>query len=139
MDNNVYYDDKIDFQKIAMGEKPAKVTPKPEMNVITAKREPLMWEMDPKGYFLIEPKPEEELIYAHHYDADRKYNCSLVGENAEELYHTIIKREMITSLQHAAYLGKELEKAEIAITYDVKEYEQDEPLYFNTEEVQEEE
>jgi dihydropteroate synthase len=40
---------------------------------------------------------------------------TLAGDNAESLYKTIIKTGLVSRLDHAAYLGKELVKAELAL------------------------
>ncbi|MFW5865897.1 MAG: DUF4346 domain-containing protein [Nanoarchaeota archaeon] len=112
---------------------------KPPINKVQARKDASIWEMDEKGYFLIDPRPEEEIIYAHHYTPDRKYNCSISGETAEEIYYTIIQEDLVESLLHAAYLGSELQKAELVINYDVASYEQDKFLHINTDKEQEEE
>ncbi|MGM5481262.1 MAG: DUF4346 domain-containing protein [Nanobdellota archaeon] len=112
---------------------------KPPINKIEAKKDASMWEMDEKGYFLIDPRPEEEIIYAHHYTPDRKYNCSIAGETAEDIYYTIVREELVSSLLHAAYLGAELQKAELVVAYEIASYEQDRFLHINTDNEQEEE
>jgi dihydropteroate synthase len=50
------------------------------------------------------------------------------GETAENIFSTIEKMGLITRLDHAAYLGRELAKAEIALVTG-KEYIQDSPLF----------
>ncbi|HDN83347.1 MAG TPA: dihydropteroate synthase-like protein [Candidatus Altiarchaeales archaeon] len=52
----------------------------------------------------------------------------LKGKNAKELYLEIIAQGFIKELSHAAYLGKELEKAEIALKLG-RSYVQDEDLF----------
>ena len=42
---------------------------------------------------------------------------------------TIIRRKLLTRLEHAAYLGKELYKAELALKYGQR-YRQEFPLEF---------
>lgn len=73
------------------------------------------WRMDPKGFFTIKPFPEDGLIRARYYNAKHELVCTLEGRTAEEIYNTIIKQEMVSLLSHAAYLGSELQKAEIAL------------------------
>jgi hypothetical protein len=85
------------------------------------------WRMDPKGFFTIKPFPEDGLIRVRHYNARHELVCTLEGRTAEEIYNTIIKQEMVSLLSHAAYLGSELQKAEIALRKKI-EYVQDEPL-----------
>lgn len=86
------------------------------------------WKMDPLGYFLIDPRPDENIIYAHHYTADKHYDKTISGVTAEEIYYTILREELISSLMHAAYLGSELQKAEIFIRTKKGKYVQCDPL-----------
>lgn len=113
--------------------------PKPIMKRIEAEKRPEEWVMDEKGYFLIDPRIDEGIIYAHHYNKDKKYQCSVEGTTAESMYYTILREELISSLMHAAYLGSELQKAEIFLRYLNGNYIQDEPLYLNTDGEEEEE
>lgn len=46
------------------------------------------------------------------------------GRRAQDIYEEIFKYEWFTSLSHAAYLGKELKKAEIALANDVEYYQE---------------
>jgi hypothetical protein len=86
------------------------------------------WEMDDKGFFLIDPRPEEELIYAHHYHSNKEYNLTITGKTAEDIYYTILRENLINSMMHAAYLGSELQKAEILVRYKIDWYIQDNPF-----------
>lgn len=86
--------------------------------------------LDKAGWFLISIDREKKEIIAEHYvgyGADAKVHCRIVGKTAEEVAGTIVKLNLISDLYHAAYLGKELEKAEIALKTG-KQYEQDKPL-----------
>ncbi|MBO6105062.1 MAG: DUF4346 domain-containing protein, partial [Methanobrevibacter sp.] len=58
---------------------------------------------------------------------------SFEGKTASEIYEEIIEKGLVTRLDHAAYLGKELEKAEIAMLTG-KEYVQDFDLFKDPEE-----
>ncbi len=53
----------------------------------------------------------------------------IVGRNAKEIYDTILEHGMVSRLDHACYLGKELMKAEIALRLG-KNYTQDQDLDF---------
>ena len=55
------------------------------------------------------------------------------------MYYTILREGLVGSLMHAAYLGSELQKAEVFIRYMNGNYIQDEPLYLNTDGEEEEE
>jgi len=106
--------------------------PKPAMKLVEAQKKKEEWVMDKNGYFLIDPRLDEGVIYAHHYDSDKKYDCSVQGIDAESMYYTILRENLVESLMHAAYLGSELQKAEIFLRYMNGTYIQDEPLYLNT-------
>lgn len=101
---------------------------KPPMNLIEASKHKEEWIMDELGFFLIDPRPEEGLIYAHHYKPDKSYHVTIKGKSAEEVYYTLLREKLIGSLMHAAYLGSELQKAEILVRYNINMYTQDRPL-----------
>jgi tetrahydromethanopterin S-methyltransferase subunit A len=85
------------------------------------------WMMDPKGFFTIKPFPEEGIIRVRYYDAKHKLIYLIEGTNAEQVYNTIIREGLISLLAHAAYIGSELQKAEIAMKFNLP-YVQDDPL-----------
>ncbi len=89
------------------------------------------WKQDPSGYFLIKINRETQEISAGFCTNDNVLRVEIVGKNAEELYNTILREELVSSLQHAAYLGLELQKAEIALKLNLK-YVQDSPLDLST-------
>jgi dihydropteroate synthase-like protein len=62
------------------------------------------------------------------YYTNNKPELKFSGDSAKKIYQEIIKRSLITNLEHAAYLGKELGKAEIALKLG-KNYVQDEDLF----------
>lgn len=101
---------------------------KPPMKLVKAKEGNEGFIMDGKGFFLIDPRPEEGLIYAHHYHNDKRYDRSIAGKTAQDVYHALLKEGLVGSLTHAAYLGSELQKAEILIRYNIDMYTQDRPL-----------
>ncbi len=85
-----------------------------EVPTIQAK-EPARIQMDKAGYFVILPQPEKGIIIVEHYSYDDKLLRTIEGNDARSLYWTIIENEWVTQLSHAAYLGKELEKAELSL------------------------
>ncbi len=50
-------------------------------------------------------------------------------KNAIDIYNTIIQRKLLTRLEHAAYMGKELYKVELVLKYG-KKYRQEFSLNF---------
>lgn len=98
--------------------------------VIRASYDPLKeWHPDPKGYFLIRLNPPQKQIEVAFVTNKHVITKKIVGKSASELYMTIIRRKLLTRLEHAAYLGKELYKAELALKYG-KRYRQEFPLEF---------
>jgi|TARA_B110000438_G_scaffold110038_1_gene107942 hypothetical protein len=92
------------------------------------------WKMDPKGYFLIGIDREEKIIRVG-YCKFTKLGSSptndmvaeIKGKTAIEIVNTLIKEKFISSLQHAADMGIELNKAEVALKYSLT-YIQDKDL-----------
>ncbi|MCS6815828.1 MAG: DUF4346 domain-containing protein [Blastocatellia bacterium] len=82
--------------------------------------EPTHVEMDKAGYFVILPQPERKVILVEHYSYDNRLLRIIEGETARSLYWTIIKNGWVTQLSHAAYLGKELERAELSLKHGFK-------------------
>ena len=89
--------------------------------------EPKEWKMDPKGYFLIRIDENKHVIEAGHCIERNIVDAKITGKNATEVFNTIIREGLISSFQHASYLGKELYKAELALKNKLK-YVQDEDL-----------
>ena len=85
------------------------------------------WQMDHKGFFTIKPFPDEGLIRVRYYNAKHQLAAELEGKTAEEIYNTICREKLVSSLHHSAYLGSELQKAEIAMKKRL-DYVQDDPL-----------
>lgn len=80
------------------------------------------YEMDPEGSFRI--SVAEGKIVARHEHA------TFVGSNARDVLNTLIDLGLVSRLDHAGYLGRELEKAELALKLR-RSYSQDEPLLPN--------
>ncbi len=78
-------------------------------------QEPDKAEIDKAGYFVIIPQPEKKIITVEHYSYDNKLLRIIEGKDARSIYWTITKNGWVTQLSHAAYLGKELMKAELSI------------------------
>ena len=80
------------------------------------------WVMDPKGYFLIAIDRKKKLLrigYCKFTKLGGKPINDMVavvnGKTAIEIVNTLIRENFISSLQHAADMGIELCKAEIAL------------------------
>ncbi|OPY52508.1 MAG: Pterin binding enzyme [Methanosaeta sp. PtaU1.Bin112] len=55
-------------------------------------------------------------------------STTVAGRNARDLLNTLLEMNLVSRLDHAGYLGRELEKAEIALRLK-RSYVQDEPLW----------
>lgn len=71
--------------------------------------------LDKAGYFVIIPSKKDGNILVEHYSYDNKLLRKIESKNSRDIYFTIIENNWVTELSHAAYLGKELARAEISI------------------------
>ena len=100
------------------------------VEVIEAKYDRIKdWKKDTKGYFLIRVNRKKKRLEAGFCKKENKIEKIIVGKMAMEIFNTIIKEGLVSSFQHAADLGAELQKAEIALKEGI-EYVQDGPLDF---------
>lgn len=70
---------------------------------------------DSAGYFVIDVSADKNNIRLEHHASDHRMTATLIGRSARDLYLTAIRRGLISRLDHAAYLGYELGKAEQAL------------------------
>lgn len=73
--------------------------------------------LDPSGFFIIYPKKEEGKIYLEHYRTDGTLNEIIFGDDPIIIASTAIERGLLSRLDHAAYLGRELEKSYLSMCY----------------------
>ena len=66
---------------------------------------------DPAGYFVIFPDTARRLLSLEHYANTGVLTTIIEGRTAAELYMTAINRNLVSRLDHAAYLGRELARA----------------------------
>ena len=97
---------------------------------------PLKFIRDKAGSFKINvdygTTVENSKITATHFKKNEA-DLVIVGHSAKEIYEEIITKNLVTRMEHAAYLGAELKKAEIAMVTG-KEYVQDFDLFKNPDE-----
>jgi tetrahydromethanopterin S-methyltransferase subunit A len=67
---------------------------------------------DPAGYFVIYVDRSRGMLSLEHYLNDGVLDTVIEGTSAAELYIPAIDRGLISRLDHAAYLGRELARAE---------------------------
>ncbi len=85
--------------------------------------------MDPKGYFLIKADKDKKEIQVGFCGSRNKVEVIVKGKKPLEIYQTVIKRGLLSRMDHAAYLGRELQKAYIALEKGI-DYVQDDELIF---------
>ncbi|MBO0758261.1 MAG: DUF4346 domain-containing protein [Bradyrhizobiaceae bacterium] len=71
---------------------------------------------DHAGYFVIFIDRVRRLLNVEHYQNNGVLTTIIEGHSAAELYMTAIERGLLTRLDHAAYLGRELARAEHSLS-----------------------
>jgi dihydropteroate synthase-like protein len=86
--------------------------------------------MDPCGVFKITVDRENGAIVAFHYaEAEAKEaTCAISGVDAESVFAEVLRQGLVSRLDHAAYLGGELAKAQVALQIS-RDYVQDASLF----------
>ncbi len=99
------------------------------VKVIKAEYHPLRdWKRDPAGYFLIRIDRKRKMLEVAFCRKSNVIEKRFFGKDATVLYNTVLRHVRLTR-QHAAYLGRELTKAEMALHLKL-DYIQDSPLDF---------
>ena len=87
--------------------------------------------LDSAGYFLIRVDRKNKNIEVAFCNERNKVTLKVTGKKPIDIYQTIINKENLPIRKdHAAYLGRELEKAFLALNFDL-EYVQDDELNIN--------
>ncbi len=76
--------------------------------------------LDKAGYFVILPSNKKKTILVEHYANDNKLLRTIEGKSSRDIYLTIVKHKWVAAMDHAAYLGKELARAEMSIEMGFK-------------------
>src|SRR3989344_2429505 len=85
---------------------------------------------DPNGYFLIRISPERKEIEVAFCTMRNQISCKVAGKTPLEIYQTVLKQDLISRMDHAAYLCRELLKAYDALRAGLP-YVQDDELKFS--------
>lgn len=78
-------------------------------------RESQDYQADPAGFFVIQIDTDQRELIVEHYSNEFGLLRVLHGKNALTICSTIIRNSWVTIPGHAAYLGRELGKAELAL------------------------
>ncbi|MDX2142933.1 MAG: DUF4346 domain-containing protein [Rhodospirillaceae bacterium] len=81
-------------------------------HVVATAPAPERIKLDKGGYFVIASR--EDCLYVEHYDYKDRLVRTIEGPDARTVYWTLIQNGWVTKLDHAAYLGKELARADAA-------------------------
>ena len=90
-------------------------------------RAPKALKLDRAGFFIVLPQRQTGLIVCEHYENSGRLAHVIEGRSAALIASSAVERGLVTQLDHAAYLGRELAKAELALKTGI-EYEQDAAL-----------
>jgi tetrahydromethanopterin S-methyltransferase subunit A len=70
---------------------------------------------DPAGYFVVYVDVARQLLSLEHYRKDGVLDTVVEGRTALEVYTPTIEKGLLSRLDHGAYLGRELTRAEHAL------------------------
>jgi tetrahydromethanopterin S-methyltransferase subunit A len=70
---------------------------------------------DPAGFFVVYPDARRELLVVEHYTVAAVLDCIIEGTSPAAIACEAIERGLLTRLDHAAYLGRELTLAECSV------------------------
>ncbi len=73
---------------------------------------------DPAGYFVVHVDRRQHRLVLEHYTKEGILDLMIDGRTPAEVYCPAIERGLLTRLDHAAYLGGELTRAEAALLGD---------------------
>ena len=83
--------------------------------VIATGTDPQRIKLDEAGYFVI--NIEGDTLLVEHYSYAEKLIRVIEGRDARSIYLTVVRNGWVSKFDHAAYLGKELAKAELSIKH----------------------
>lgn len=71
--------------------------------------------LDKAGFLIIHPKPEANWLMVEHYKNTGEPTCVVEGSDPARICAELIERGLVSQLDHAAYLGRELERAKLSM------------------------
>jgi tetrahydromethanopterin S-methyltransferase subunit A len=75
-------------------------------------KEPQFYKSDPAGFFVVYPDRRATALVVEHYTNAGVLDCVVQGSTPTAVYAEIVKRGLVSQLDHAAYIGRELATAE---------------------------
>ncbi len=82
---------------------------------ITRALPPVGLNLDPAGYFVVFPEQRRKTLILEHYSNQGVLGAIFEGDSPAALSSTVIQKGLLSRLDHAAYLGGELARAERAL------------------------
>ena len=76
--------------------------------------------LDPQGYFVVLIQKGKNPLYVQHYSNDGRLKHIVEGKDAATVCSTIVEMGLVSQLDHAAYLGRELAKAQLSLRTQMK-------------------
>jgi tetrahydromethanopterin S-methyltransferase subunit A len=86
----------------------------PRREAIVA-QEPKRLVTDPCGYVVVYPDRTRRCLVVEHYANSGVLTAIIEGFSATSVYSELIARQLVSRLDHAAYVGRELARAERSI------------------------
>lgn len=78
-------------------------------------RDTVKLKLDRTGFFIVHPKPEADWLMVEHYRNSGEPTCVIEGSDSAKICAEIIERGLVSQLDHAAYLGREIERAKLSM------------------------
>lgn len=75
-------------------------------------KEPQFYKSDLAGFLVVYPDRRSKELVVEHYTNDGVLDCVVAGATPSAVCAEVVKRGLVSQLDHAAYLGRELAKAE---------------------------
>lgn len=90
-----------------------------DLVAVTQARPATKLRLDPEGYFVIMVrKGRKNPLYVEHYRNDGRLTNIVKGKDAATVCSTLLRMDLVSQMDHAAYLGRELAKAECSLLTD---------------------
>jgi dihydropteroate synthase-like protein len=111
-------------------ELPFEPIPDIEYSTVDVSQETTSIRLDRAGFFTFHVDRNRYLLVARHYENEIREapSLELIGPTAQHLINALLSRKLVTEFEHAAYIGRELTRAELALVTG-RPYIQEAPLF----------
>ena len=101
-------------------QKPYKSGLRVQLVEVTEAKSATRLRLDPQGYFVVMIQKGKNPLYVEHYSNDGRLEHIVEGKDAATVCSTIVEMGLVSQLDHAAYLGRELAKAQLSLSTQMK-------------------